>query len=320
MTGPKDHACPECGTPRGADNTPSCSCTERASEALRDAREAQAAAAEDFDPLRIRPYVELDGGGEPEPAAPAVPDAGETMPLRIPPIPPVPRTPEPSATDIRLFEAPRPDAAPAAPEPPTEEPARGRRRTLLLGAAAAAVIVVVGAAGMASGLFGYETPTRDTSRPEAVRASVPDTSPSPTTAQASSASPSPSASSASPSPSVSESPSASSASPSASASASPSPSKTSTPARASDAPPAQEEEEEPEPVVLRRGDSGPEVEELQLRLRQLWLYNNDINGDFTEGVEDALRNYQWSRGLDRYNLGVYTAETRASLESETSEP
>ena len=54
------HLCPECRAPRGADNTPSCGCTQRASDALRDARTAEAAAAEDFDPLRIRPYVELD--------------------------------------------------------------------------------------------------------------------------------------------------------------------------------------------------------------------------------------------------------------------
>ena len=39
---------------------PSCACARRASDALRDTRTAEAAAAEDFDPLRIRPYVELD--------------------------------------------------------------------------------------------------------------------------------------------------------------------------------------------------------------------------------------------------------------------
>src|SRR5688500_9613788 len=42
MTG---HACPDCGGRR-----PGCAC----------ARTAEAAAAEDFDPLRIRPYVTLD--------------------------------------------------------------------------------------------------------------------------------------------------------------------------------------------------------------------------------------------------------------------
>ena len=61
MEQPNGNPCPECGAPRNPDNTPSCACTTRASDALRDARTAEAAAAEDFDPLRIRPYVELDG-------------------------------------------------------------------------------------------------------------------------------------------------------------------------------------------------------------------------------------------------------------------
>ncbi|MGK5696679.1 peptidoglycan-binding domain-containing protein, partial [Streptomyces sp. URMC 128] len=59
MEQPNGHPCPECGTPRLPDNTPACTCTHRAAEALRNARTTQAAAAEDFDPLRIRPYVEL---------------------------------------------------------------------------------------------------------------------------------------------------------------------------------------------------------------------------------------------------------------------
>lgn len=59
--------CPECGALRALDNTPSCTCAQRASEAQRDTRTTEAAAAEDFDPLRIRPYVELgtESGGEP---------------------------------------------------------------------------------------------------------------------------------------------------------------------------------------------------------------------------------------------------------------
>nr|BFD85096.1 peptidoglycan-binding domain-containing protein [Streptomyces sp. Xyl84] len=61
---PKGHVCPECGAPRSADNSPSCACRQRAADALRDARTAEAAAAEDFDPLRIRPYVDYgDYGG-----------------------------------------------------------------------------------------------------------------------------------------------------------------------------------------------------------------------------------------------------------------
>ncbi|MDJ0462895.1 peptidoglycan-binding domain-containing protein [Streptomyces sp. H27-C3] len=61
------HICPGCGTDRGAasgGDGPGCGCAERAVEAARAARAAEIAAAEDFDPLRIRPYVTL-----PEPDA-----------------------------------------------------------------------------------------------------------------------------------------------------------------------------------------------------------------------------------------------------------
>ncbi|MDT9698489.1 peptidoglycan-binding protein [Streptomyces sp. P17] len=304
MTEPKDHGCPECGAPRGADHTPSCACTERASEALRDAREAQVAAAEDFDPLRIRPYVELDGAPDPDPSS--------TMPLRTPLSVPAA---EPNATDLHLFEAPS-----SPPEPTSEERPRGRRRTVLLLGAAAGMVGVVAAAGMASGLFSYESPTRDTALPEAVRASVPDPTPSDKSTPApKSASPSRTSASPSPSATKSESPAPSASSASATPSATQSPTPSSTPAKASDAPPA-ETTPDPGPPVLRRGDKGPEVTELQLRLNQLYLYNDDINGNFNRQLEDALRNYQWSRGVGREDLGVYTAETRASLESETTEP
>ncbi|MCZ9348085.1 peptidoglycan-binding protein, partial [Streptomyces sp. TRM76130] len=56
-------ACPECGAPRQADHTPSCACGPRAAAALLEARTAEAAAAEDFNPLRIRPYVALEETG-----------------------------------------------------------------------------------------------------------------------------------------------------------------------------------------------------------------------------------------------------------------
>ncbi|MFF7184283.1 peptidoglycan-binding protein [Streptomyces sp. NPDC008222] len=75
MSGSNERACPECEAPRRPDGTPSCGCTQRASDALRDARTAQAAAAGDFDPLLIRPYVELGAAG-PGPEGPAAAAAG----------------------------------------------------------------------------------------------------------------------------------------------------------------------------------------------------------------------------------------------------
>ena len=60
MTEPTGHVCPECAAYRAQDGTPSCTCARTASDALRNKRAAQAAAAaEDFNPMRIRPYVEL---------------------------------------------------------------------------------------------------------------------------------------------------------------------------------------------------------------------------------------------------------------------
>ncbi|CAM5367426.1 Peptidoglycan-binding protein OS=Streptomyces tendae OX=1932 GN=GUR47_10740 PE=4 SV=1 [Streptomyces tendae] len=378
---PAGASCPECGTPRAADNTPSCACGTRASDALRDARTAQAAAAEDFDPLRIRPYVELDGtAGEPtdapgtsggeqlaSPASPATPapDPDATMTLRAVeagagegpgpgagpgaasgvdtpdgdtaatsalPTPLAPSAGSPSAHDLRLFEtsatAPLPQADPGAGGAGGDGRPPRRRKGVLL-SAAGAVVVVIGAAGFASGLFSYDTPSRDGALPDEVRASVPD----PSTSE-SSPSAEPSASSAPPSPTASASPSASpsasasaSASPSPSASsASPTPSRPAEPTRSTTAPPVdapQESEDDGDPgggPTLRRGDQGPEVVELQQRLAQKWMYWGDSNGNYNRQVEDAVRQYQWERGIHTDGVGVYGPDTRRSLESETREP
>ncbi|MET8566994.1 peptidoglycan-binding domain-containing protein [Streptomyces sp. NPDC004783] len=340
---PSGRQCPECGAPREADNTPSCSCGSRAADALRETRTAEAAAAEDFDPLRIRPYVELDGTGEAPPADSAptpAPDPDATMTLRavdpgaaateatsVLPTPLAPSADTPSARDLSLFEAPGPATAPLDPvtDGRGDRRARGRRRGVLLGVAGA-VAVVVGAAGYASGLFSYESPSRDGALPDEVRASVPDPSapdssapPAPATPSTStspaSASPSPSASasaSASADSSPSPSPSASSASPSPSRSPEPTPTTPSTPALA------------PDPGsgggTLRRGDRGSEVTELQQRLAQLHLYTGDVNGNYNRQVEDAVHRYQWARGITDDPSGVYGDSTRDSLESETTDP
>ncbi|WP_326752474.1 peptidoglycan-binding protein [Streptomyces hirsutus] len=469
--------CPECGAPRNRDNTPSCACTLRASDALREARTAQAAEAEGFTPPRIRPYVELDdgttaapgtpnsggtpGGGrtpEPEagrgtgrieqtgragqtgqagragrpeqkaeespapsgtdqqdapaahgglaarneqtpqggeqvgettpgapqpadatmqlraltpdalaapetpgppvasgtPGAPGDPDATSVLPSATPVTAPqpsplaaplAPPTTEPSATDLNLFDSTRPlgvvsaaagpHAGPGpAPDAGEPSPPGGRRRTTLL-VAAGAVVAVIGAAGWASGLFAHETPSRDGALPENVRASVLNApSDAPSAAPATSVSGSPEASapaSASAPPSGSASPSASpSASESeaeaeaeAGASATPSdaaePSATPTATAPADVP--EEAEELDEGAVtgptLRRGDRGPEVVDLQQRLSKVYLYNKPANGRFNGRTEEAVRNYQWSRGIRGDELGVYGPETRARLEAET---
>ncbi|MGC9537696.1 peptidoglycan-binding protein [Streptomyces sp. UG1] len=316
--------CPECGAARAADNTPSCGCRERVSDALRDARTAEAAAAEDFDPLRIRPYVELEDE-----------DAAETMrlrPLQSPEsaAPPAPSAPTPSAQDLSLFEldtTPDDEDEPARAEEPTGAPRH--RRTILL-SAGGALVAVVTAAALASGMFSYEAPERQTALPGDARASLP--------APPTSATPEPSATSetatptepgpASPSPSKqpsTENPSAASPSPSRTMASAPArPTEPTSAPPSTEAPPGDSLQEsaarEPAPPVLQRGDRGPEVTELELRLTQLGLYTKEAKGTYNEGVEDAVSRYQWARGIQREEYGVYDLETRERLESETTEP
>ncbi|MGA5874537.1 peptidoglycan-binding domain-containing protein [Streptomyces cellulosae] len=251
------------------------------------------------------------------------------------PTPLAPGTAQPNADDLGLFDdATRPlravSAGAPAPRPGTDAHRdRGnRRRRGALIAASGAVVAVLGAAGWASGLFSYETPSRDTAAPDDVRASVPDASSQAPSAEPSSEAPSASAgASASESPTASgsgsPSPSASASAPGASATASATaePSATPSPDGASSAPAVVPEPSEPADTapVLRRGDRGPEVVELQQRLRQVWLYQGDADGRYSHRVEEAVRHYQWQRGINE-ELGVYGPRTRARLESETRTP
>ncbi|MFJ4831258.1 peptidoglycan-binding protein [Streptomyces sp. NPDC088747] len=323
MSEPNGHVCPECAAPRAPDGSPSCVCTQRASDALRDARTAEAAAAEDFDPLRIRPYVELEPGGadvDPRTSSDVGVGAADTAAL---PVVVVPEFSGVAAAEATMRLGVVPGGTPGAPA--DAPPARRRRRVVIPGVLGAGVIVLAGA-GFASGLFSYETPSRGAGAPDAVRASVPEVSASSASASASASvsSTAPVAAVRTPSRSTSASPSASpSPSASASRSASATPTQTATtdratgPAEATGGAPDDAPETSP---ALRRGDRGAEVTELQLRLRQLALYIGDIDGDYDRGVEDAVSRYQWARGLTTDGMGIYGTATRTSLEKETTEP
>ncbi|MFG3143238.1 peptidoglycan-binding protein [Streptomyces sp. M41(2017)] len=403
MTEQTGHVCPRCAARRAPDGTPSCTCTRRASDALRDARTAEAAAAEDFDPLRIRPYVELsrDGaapgvpGGAPGPEPTGMPAAGATTAGTGGPVagggtgpvngagarpgpmdasgtaaagpvgqpgepgepgivpPPAGEAPsastmrlaavpadaalpadatmrlqalpsEPRAADVRLFQE-RPSHPGTAAAPGAGRPGRRRRNGVL--AAAGVVVTLVAAAGFAGGLLSYDTPARDGALPEDVRASVPDVSPK-AASVAPSASTSPTVSapaapasslSASPSPSASGASTSASPSPSASSSSSSAPPSATATATGSAQDTGGQQGLGPAPT-LQRGDDGPEVTELQLRMRQLRMYMGDADGHFDRHLEDAVRWYQWARGITSDPSGVYGAATRTSLESETSQP
>ncbi|WP_078585303.1 peptidoglycan-binding domain-containing protein [Streptomyces anulatus] len=370
MTG---HACPECGRRTagepGTEHRMPCRCGAGARPARltedeqRAARTAEIAAAEDFDPLRIRPYVTLTdhagapGGGEPDsglgtregtrpdgtwegtrpagtwegPASGAGPTEADAAGA--------------AATTMPLFlGGDRPDAGvgmgmggtwmPGTEAGTGAAPAFGpdpvqprRRRPFGALAVGAAVAAVVGTAAFAGGLFGGDE-SRDEALPEATT-SVPDTEDEP----AASVAPSPSASatpsrtrSASATPSASPSASASPTrspkpTPSATASASPTASASSTPdGGAPQAPTPDAPSAEPAGPSLRPGDRGPEVVELQNRLRNVgeWLYPGPSDGNYTDQLAYSVAIYQSYKAIQGDATGTYGPNTRRALEAETS--
>ncbi|MER5277603.1 peptidoglycan-binding domain-containing protein [Streptomyces sp. NPDC002809] len=311
---------------------------QRITERHHAERSAEMAAAEDFDPLRIRPYVTL--GGEDAVTA-ASDDADPARPSRR-------HTPggQPgdAATTMPLFLDPAaPDAPPEAADPGGAADFAGtailttgpdpvqprRRRPFAALVAGAAVVTVVGTAAFVGGLFDGDRNQEadlDQALPSTV-ASLPEESVEPSASASVSASASASRrASGSPSASASASASAaSSASASSSRSASASPSQpaaasspvatagTSNPAAV--APPAQSQGG----TTLRRGDDGPEVDELQRRLQEAWvLAQGPIDDDYSERVEQAVREYQIWRNVQGDPEGVYGPNTRSVLEAATT--
>ncbi|MET7491108.1 peptidoglycan-binding domain-containing protein [Streptomyces sp900116325] len=331
MTG---QVCPECGTDNrpteGPDGTPEgrpsagpgCGCAERA--ARRAAAQAETAAAEDFDPLRIRPYVSLGGDGTAADAmtadTPSGNDAATTMPLFL-------------DREAMTGPPPAPQGGAGAPEPrygtrdatdPMDavggvDPVQPRRRRPFAAVAVgAAVVTVVGTAAFVGGLFsgdGKGGADGEQALPSTVVSAATDASTSPDASTSASASPS-----------VSASPSTS-ASASASASASPSPSATSSRPAAPSAPASPEESAgtssapsiaHPHGRTLQRGDHGPAVAELQRRLQEVWLYRGRDDGDYTGQVEHAVSVYQSYKSVEGDPAGVYGPNTRSALEAETT--
>ncbi|MFD4342371.1 peptidoglycan-binding protein [Streptomyces anulatus] len=360
----------------------------------RAARTAEIAAAEDFDPLRIRPYVTLtdhtgaagggagagagDEAGGPRSGASgtwegsasgtregAAPGTWEgSAPWTGTPAPDAAGAagaagaaidPGAAATTMPLFpggEGPDAGAGMGAGGPGGATypvPDGSRRRTATAGlvfdpdpvrprrrrpfgalAVGAAVAAVVGTAAFAGGLFGGDDST-DEALPEATT-SAPDTEDEP----AASVAPSPSASTApprtrSPSATPSASPSASASptksrepAPTASTSTSASPTAGASPAPDGGAPPAAPSAAPPAGVTggsLRPGDRGPEVAELQTRLRTVgeWLYSGPVDGSsYSDQVAYSVAVYQSYKAIQGDPTGVYGPNTRRALEAETN--
>ncbi|MGW1884183.1 peptidoglycan-binding domain-containing protein [Streptomyces sp. NPDC001970] len=302
MTG---RACPECGTPP----TEVCGCAVRAERSA--GRSAEIAEAEDFDPLRIRPYVTL--GSPPEASGPppesfAVghsgpgPDASMDGPA--------------TQEIVYEYELSAPAAGPVPDGPVPDGPVRRRGPGMLV--AAVAVVAVLGTAAFAGGLLGAgedgERALPDIETMEPFLSGVPDASVDPSASKKASASPSASTSASA---SVSASPSATaSASGTAVAAAPGSPSTTTRATGQVSQSPATSAA----PLTLRPGDNGAEVVELQERLDQIRLYDGPPHGHYDGRVENAVATYQQYRGIDSDPEGVYGPATRRALEADTEYP
>lgn len=312
MSEPTGHVCPECAAPRVPDGTPSCPCGPRVSEALKDARTAEAAAAEDFDPLRIRPYIELA--------------ADEDSVRTNQPPGDVPAVALPAALNAPEPDRPAADEAPA----PDRRPRSGRRTLLIVAGSAAAALAAV----VTVGVLSYDAPERKGALPDDLRAGVPGTSvnggaePSASAGTASTGPSAPVSGSAPPSGSGREaSPSASggtaSAPPSASATR-PAPSASAGtsggPAGAPDDDPGDDGPAVAPAPVLRLGDKGPAVTELQQRLDEAGFYLGEADGAYDRELQAAVARYQLVRLIPDDRSGEYGPRTRERLESETEEP
>ncbi|MET9468914.1 peptidoglycan-binding protein [Streptomyces sp. NPDC006544] len=236
----------------------------------------------------MRPYVSLPDPGQ----AADGPTRAHTPAYGTPALPwPVPTTPPAAGETMRLR------AVPAAAPP------RRRSRTLLV---AASAVIASGAVALALTAFSGSDDPEVTSL---------DGKPSDPVISLTQAAPSQSSASAPPSPSPSRSASPS-RSPSPSATPSATPSRSSAPAAAPSPTPSRPSSPPPAPQapVLRYGDSGPEVENLQRRLAAQGVYSGKFDGKYGSRTENAVSTFQWQNEIEGDEWGVYGPETRRVLE------
>lgn len=308
--------CPICNAPTETDSgQPGCGCANRAA-----LREDVVPEAEDFHPLRVRPYVALPGD-----------DASDVpAPLPTAPLPVVAETPGAAGVAgavgaVGAVEVPGPVLLPDRPDRAEQPRPRRRRGPVVVAAAATATVVAVGAVVLAGQLLGGSDradrahPDNGTSAPDLVLPSGSGSGsggPSPSSSRSGTASPSATAP-ASVTPSASRTTGAA-AGTAASASATPSRSSTSASASASRRPSGSPSATTA--PVLRQGDQGTEVVELQKRLGQVLLYTGADDGVYDSDVREAVSRYQSVYRVQGDSDGVYGTHTRASLESRTQEP
>ncbi|MGX1854068.1 peptidoglycan-binding domain-containing protein [Streptomyces sp. NPDC055299] len=336
--------CPHCSAPVRGGGRPSCLCA--------------AVGADDFDPLRVRPYVSLPGGEDTdeESTGEAVEEsAGEDDARsagrgdRLDDLPGVDAavhqadasTPSASSAPSAFSLTPPGSPGPLLPRPrrrsgptsrtfsaaegePSAGAARSAPRRTGVRARPAALVATGAAAAVAAALLGTDAlsgDTRDRAAPPDRSAASPSaalpTGDTPTrggaaSSPAASRSPSPDATATGP-------PTATVRLPRAGRPRDPAPTRVS--GSVSDVPGSPSPSAPPTgPVVLREGAAGPEVTELQGRLRRLGLYQGAGGGRYDAEVRAAVSRYQRSYGVTGDPDGVYGPGTRASLEARTDEP
>ncbi|MGY1455117.1 peptidoglycan-binding domain-containing protein [Streptomyces sp. SS8] len=122
-----------------------------------------------------------------------------------------------------------------------------------------------------------------------------------------------------PGPSAPAAPPSSPAAPDGTPSAPAQPSRTPPESAAPPPSPASQQSRRPVPGMLREGDGGPEVEELQRRLRQIpGIYpDGEVDGRYDAEVTEAVARYQQWYGIRGDEQGVYGDDTRRDLEART---
>ncbi|EXU69599.1 hypothetical protein Z951_03560 [Streptomyces sp. PRh5] len=342
-------SCPHCFAPARANGRPGCTCAERAA-----ASTATAGATNDQtrpnpqvtlpeerpvgpDPRDLRLFEEAEKAAEAETAAKGE-NPGNAEHAGTPGVPGVLGKGDGEETRVidRVEERPGGDEGDAT-DADTDAPGRHRkskRKVVAAVLAGAAAVAVAGSLAIGTGLLGdhkedgsgggtSDHTLADSTVSPPVEEELPAEGPGASTGSpSSSATPHPSASGparASATPKSEGGPSGS-ARPSESASATGSPTKPGP--SASDAPTSAPSDtpEPPGPPVLREGDSGPEVVELQKRLTQLLQYIGVADGKYDEGLRRIVSSYQDQHDITGDPDGVYGENTRRDLESRTDEP
>lgn len=294
--------CADCGKGHDANGTPGCGCS------------GQGAAGPGAGPGAPGPSMYLT---PPRPLS----SPSTARPVVLPPGTPAPG---PDDADLELFSR---GGAGYADEPLVHAEGRAHRRRhrrrppVALFAGGAVVAVVVGGM-LISSLLGGEDDSKDRALPDPTAPATvqPTGAPSASTSASTSATASASASASADSDSPSETPRESTSAGPATEAASPT-------AAAENGGADGAGSQAPAPsgggnrtAVLSEGDSGPEVVELQDRLKQEGMYGAALDGVYDANVRNAVARYQRFHKISGDAEGVYGPNTRRLLEASTDAP